>query len=69
MANDRYDGQKTAPDDVTIALSPKAAQFLVAVVRHMNQKKILPDDSRTALETSAWLEEIEARCSVALEDS
>ena len=58
---------KTGSGDVTIALSPKAAAFLLGTVRHLNQKKILPEDNVMALETSAWLEEIEAHCAAALE--
>lgn len=56
------------PDEIVITLSRPAAVFLAGCMRHMNQEKILPDDSRMALETSAWLEEIEARCATALED-
>lgn len=58
-----------ASDDVTITISRPAAAFLRGTVEHLNQKKILPEDSRAALETSAWLEEIEARCATALEDN
>jgi hypothetical protein len=52
---------------VSVDLSPGAAAFLVGVVRHMNQAKILPADNAQALESSAWLEEIEAATTRALE--
>jgi hypothetical protein len=45
---------------VTLTLSLEAAAFLVGTVRHLNQAKILPPDNAQALQTSAWLEEIEA---------
>lgn len=51
---------------VSVTLSRQAAVFLRATVEHMNQIKILPRDERAALETSAWLEEIEARTREAL---
>ena len=50
----------TVDDDVEILLSYQAAAFLLGTVRHMNQKKILPPDNEMALQTSAWLEHIEA---------
>lgn len=54
MSCDRTD------DIVTLHLSRQAAAFLHGTVVHLNQAKILPADNRQALETSAWLEEIEA---------
>lgn len=51
---------------VWIELSRSAAVFLRATVEHMNQAKILPADNAIALETSAWLEEIEAKTREAL---
>jgi hypothetical protein len=47
-------------ESITVEMSRAAATFLWATVRHMNQRKILPDDPGPALQTSAWLEEIEA---------
>lgn len=52
---------------VTVELSRRAAVFLRATVEHMNQRKILPADNEQALETSAWLEEIEAKTREALD--
>jgi hypothetical protein len=49
-----------AKDKVTLELSRPAATFLRAAVALMNQRKVLPDDNAEALQTSAWLEEIEA---------
>ena len=53
---------------VTIQLSRPAALFLSAAVAHMNQRKILPKDHAEALQTSAWLEEIEAACNDAVRE-
>lgn len=52
-----------------VRLSRPAAVFLHATVRHMNQVKILPEESSAALATSTWLEEIEAATSAALSES
>lgn len=52
-----------------VEISYPAAVFLRGVVKHLNQKKILPDGSAEALQTSAWLEEIEARLAAALDES
>jgi hypothetical protein len=68
-AEQQAERQGVFGDGVVFGLSPKAAAFLLGTVRHLNQEKILPADSAQALETSAWLEEIEARCSAALENA
>lgn len=52
---------------VSVRLSVPAAVFLRATVEHMNQTKILPQVPAEALQTSAWLEEIEAATRRALE--
>lgn len=49
------------PEPVVLALSLPAAAFLLGTVEHLNQTKVLPSASAQALETSAWLEEIEAK--------
>jgi hypothetical protein len=54
---------------VTVTLSLAAAVFLRATVEHMNQAKMLPADSAQALQTSAWLEEIEAETRRALSEA
>lgn len=53
--------------DNLVFLSPKATAFLLGTVRHLNTVKILPPDNAQALETSAWLEEIEAALVLASE--
>lgn len=55
--------------EVTIALSRSAAMFLRSVAQGLNDAKILPSGNARALETSAWLEEIEAAIRKALDDS
>lgn len=45
---------------VDVRLSRPTAVGLLAMIREMNQAKVLPPDSPQALETSAWLEEIAA---------
>jgi hypothetical protein len=57
-----------AGDEVTVNLSPPAATFLLGTVEALNEKKILPPGNAAALQTSAWLEEIEAQLRAALED-
>lgn len=51
---------------IDMTLSRPAAEFLWSTAKHMNQAKILPADKAAALQTSAWLEEIEARVAIAL---
>lgn len=51
---------------VFVELSHPAAVFLRAAVAHMNQRNLLPEGNREALQTSAWLEEIEAKTREAL---
>lgn len=52
---------------VTVHLSVPAATFLHGTVQHLNQVKLLPDhEPGAALQTSTWLEEIEARLKEAL---
>lgn len=53
--------------NVTVELSRPAAVFLRGMVEHMNKLKILPPDDVQALETSGWLEEIEAKTRAALD--
>lgn len=50
---------------VDVRLSDQAAVFLRAMVEHMNHAKTLPAGDEAALQTSAWLEEIEAAVSSA----
>jgi hypothetical protein len=52
---------------VCVELSKPAAAFLRGTVVHMNQRKILSLDNAIALQTSAWLEEIEAAVVAALD--
>lgn len=54
-------------DEVVVTLSRPAALFLESMVGLMNQVKVLPADSREALQTSAWLEEIAAMTGKALD--
>lgn len=55
------------PERCAVELSRDAAVFLLGTVEHMNQAKVLPADNAMALQTSAWLEEIEAATSRALQ--
>lgn len=52
---------------VTMTISRQAAAFLHGTAQTLNQKKILPEDNAQALETSAWLEEIEYAARKAVE--
>lgn len=54
------------PERVAVELSEPAARFLLGTVRHLNQVKLLPEDNAKALQTSAWLEEIEANVDASL---
>jgi hypothetical protein len=50
---------------VELRLSLPAAAFLHGAVQHMNTLKVLPEGGPEALQTSAWLEEIEATAAAA----
>lgn len=44
---------------VSVRLTASAAHFLMGTSRRLNELKALPEGSDEALQTSAWLEEIE----------
>lgn len=53
---------------VSLKISVPAAAFLAGTMAHLNEAKILPPDDPHALQTSAWMEEIEAAAVAALDE-
>jgi hypothetical protein len=66
------DGARDNPPYVSLRLTRPAAEFLLAAVRYLNTLKALPEanadaESRAqAVQTSTWLEEIEAAAKTGL---
>lgn len=53
---------------VWVSLSSEAATFLKGTIGVLNERKILPPDDEQALQSAAWLEEVSAAVTRALQD-